>query len=320
MSTLAEPVDVGAVQTTVEGKSPRRLFWERFSKDKAALFGLGVIMVLVLLAIFAGVIAKYIVGHGPNELFQRQMTDEFGLPLGPNGDFWFGADENGRDVFVRVLYGIRTALIVGVVTTGIAVTIGVVVGVTAGFYRGWWDTIFSRLSDIVLALPILLFAIGIVAACGTTKEGCLGGVVEPGLPTVIFVIAIFTWPYVARIVRGNTLSIREKEFVEASRSLGASNTRIMFKEVLPNLLAPIIIVTTYLIPSNILFEAALSFLGLGVPASTPSWGQMLSDAADIFDVAWWYWVFPGLFLVITTLAFNLLGDGLRDGFDPRTER
>jgi ABC-type dipeptide/oligopeptide/nickel transport system permease subunit len=223
-------------------------------------------------------------------------------------------------VFVRVLYGIRTALIVGVVTTGIAVTIGVVVGVTAGFYRGWWDTIFSRLSDIVLALPILLFAIGIVAACGTTKEGCLGGVIEPGLPTVIFVIAIFTWPYVARIVRGNTLSIREKEFVEASRSLGASNTRIMFKEVLPNLLAPIIIVTTYLIPSNILFEAALSFLGLGVPASTPSWGQMLSDAADIFDVAWWYWVFPGLFLVITTLAFNLLGDGLRDGFDPRTER
>jgi ABC-type dipeptide/oligopeptide/nickel transport system permease subunit len=320
MSTLAEPVDVGAVQTTVEGKSPRRLFWERLSKDKAALFGLGVIMVLVLLAIFAGVIAKYLVGHGPNELFQRQMTDEFGLPLGPNGDFWFGADENGRDVFVRVLYGIRTSLIVGVVTTGIAVAIGVVIGIIAGFYRGWWDTIFSRLSDIVLALPILLFAIGIVAACGTTKEGCLGGLIEPGLPTVIFVISVFTWPYVARIVRGNTLSLREKEFVEASRSLGASNTRIMFKEVLPNLLAPIIIVTTYLIPSNILFEAALSFLGLGVPASTPSWGQMLSDAADIFDVAWWYWVFPGLFLVITTLAFNLLGDGLRDAFDPRTGR
>src|SRR5262245_15649639 len=166
MSTLAEPVDVGAVETTVEGKSPRRLFWERFSKDKAALFGLGVIMVLVLLAIFAGVISRYLVGHGPNELFQRQMTDEFGLPLGPNGDFWFGADENGRDVFVRVLYGIRTSLIVGVVTTGIAVAIGVVIGIIAGFYRGWWDTIFSRLSDIVLALPILLFAIGIVAACG----------------------------------------------------------------------------------------------------------------------------------------------------------
>ena len=320
MSTLAEPVDVGAVQETVEGKSPRRLFWERFSKDRGALFGLGVIMVLALLAIFAGVISKYIVGHGPNELFQRQMTDEFGLPLGPNGDFWFGADENGRDVFVRVLYGIRTAMIVGVVTTGFAVAIGVIVGVTAGFYRGWMDTVFSRLSDIVLALPLLLFAIGIVAACGANREGCLGGLVEPGLPTVIFVISIFTWPYVARIVRGNTLSIREKEFVEASRSLGASDLRIMFKEVLPNLLAPIIIVATYLIPSNILFEAALSFLGLGVPANTPSWGQMLSDAADIFDVAWWYWVFPGLFLVITTLAFNLLGDGLRDAFDPRTGR
>jgi peptide/nickel transport system permease protein len=137
---------------------------------------------------------------------------------------------------------------------------------------------------------------------------------------VIFIIALFSWPYIARIVRGNTLSIREKEFIEAARSLGAGNVRIMFREILPNLVAPIIVYATLIIPNNILFEAALSFLGLGVPQTTPSWGRMLSDAASIFDVAWWLMVFPGAFLIATTLAFNLLGDGLRDAFDPRSDR
>jgi ABC-type dipeptide/oligopeptide/nickel transport system permease subunit len=320
MSTLAEPVDVTAIPAEVEGKSPRQLFWIRFKQDKAAIFGLAIIILLALIAIFAGVISKYLVGHGPNELFQREMTDEFGLPVGPTGDFWFGADENGRDVFVRVLYGARNSFQVAILATAIAVAIGVVVGMMAGFFRGWVDTIFSRVTDIILSLPVLLFAIGIVAACGTTKEGCLGGLLEPGKNTVIAVIALFSWPYIARIVRGNTLSIREKEFIEAGRSLGASNTRIMFREVLPNLVAPIIVYTTLIIPSNILFEAALSFLGLGLPPSDPSWGQQLSEAADIFDVAWWLMLFPGLFLVTTTLAFNLLGDGLRDALDPRTGR
>jgi peptide/nickel transport system permease protein len=137
---------------------------------------------------------------------------------------------------------------------------------------------------------------------------------------VIFIIVFFTWPFIARIVRGNTISIREKEFIEASRSLGASNRRIMFKEILPNLIAPVIIYSTLLIPSNIIFESSLSFLGLGVPQDTPSWGAQLSDAARIFDVAWWTMFFPGLFLVLTTLSFNLLGDGLRDALDPRTGR
>jgi peptide/nickel transport system permease protein len=320
MSTLAEPVDVTQVASTIEGKSPRQLFWERFKHDKAALGSLAFIILLVLVAIFAGVISKYLIGHGPNELFQTQMLDEFGLPKGPNGDFWFGVDQSGRDVFVRILYGARTSLLVAVVATGFAVMIGVVLGIIAGYVRGYTDTIISRSIDIILAMPLLLFAIGIVAACGTSKEGCLGGLIEPGLSLVIFVIALFSWPYIARIIRGNTLSLREKEFVEASRSLGASNVRIMFREVLPNLVAPIIIYSTLLIPSNILFEAALSFLGLGVPPSTPSWGQMLSDASAIFEVAWWLMLFPGLFLVATTLAFNLLGDGLRDALDPRTGR
>jgi peptide/nickel transport system permease protein len=248
------------------------------------------------------------------------MTDEFGLPLGPNGDFLMGADQAGRDVFVRVIYGARTSLLVALIATGFAVAIGTVLGILAGYFGGKIDTIISRTIDVILSMPILLFAIGIVAACGATAEGCLGGLIEPGLSLVIFVIALFSWPYIARIVRGSTLSLREKEFIEAARSLGAGNARIMFREVLPNLVAPIIVYATLIIPSNILFEAALSFLGLGVPQTTPSWGRMLSDAAAIFEVAWWLMLFPGLFLIATTLAFNLLGDGLRDALDPRTER
>jgi peptide/nickel transport system permease protein len=320
MTAVTQPVDATQVAGEVAGKSPRQLFWERFRTDKAALLGLVIILLLALCAIFAGVISKYVVGHGPNELFQTRMLDEFGLPKGPNSDFWFGADTSGRDVFVRVLYGARTSLLVAVVATGFAVLIGTIVGLVAGFYRGIVDTILSRFSDIMLAMPVLLLAIGIVAACGTTKEGCLGGLIEPGLSLVIFVIALFSWPYIARIVRGNVLSIREKEFIEASHSLGASGFRIMTREVLPNLVAPIIIYATLLIPANILFEAALSFLGLGVPQNTPSWGQMLADASGVFDVAWWLMLFPGLFLIATTLAFNLLGDGLRDALDPRSNR
>jgi peptide/nickel transport system permease protein len=320
MSTLAEPVDVTPVESAIEGRSPRQIFWSRFKQDKAALGSLVFLVVLVLLAIFAGLIAKHIVGHGPNELFQTETLDEFGLPTGPSSDFWMGADQSGRDVFVRILYGARTSLLVALVATGIAVVIGVIVGMTAGFVRGFTDTVISRAIDIVLALPLLIFAIGIVTACGSSREGCLGGLIKPGVWLVVFVIALFSWPYIARIIRGNTLSLREKEFVEASRSLGAGNGRIMFREIFPNLLAPIIVYTTLLIPSNILFEAVLSYLGLGVPQDTASWGRMLADGSGYFDVAWWLMLFPGLFLIATVLAFNLLGDGLRDALDPRTGR
>ena len=313
-TTLEAPVEAA-----ITGKTPWQLFWTRFKKDKAAFVGLALVVILVVLALAAPLVAK-LTGHGPNELFSREMTDEFGLPKGPNRDFLFGADRAGRDTFVRVIYGARTSLLVAVVATGFAVVVGVTLGVIAGYFGGKIDTLISRTIDIILSMPILLFAIGIAAACGATVHGCLGGLIKPGLGVVIFIIALFSWPYIARIVRGNTLSIREKEFIEASRSLGAGNVRIMFREVLPNLVAPIIVYATLIIPSNILFEAALSFLGLGVPPKTPSWGRMLSDAAPIFDVAWWLMVFPGMFLIATTLAFNLLGDGLRDAFDPRSER
>ena len=320
MTSVAEPIDATQLASTVAGKSPKHLFWERFRKDRAALTSLVFITVLVFLAIFAGVIARRLVGHGPNVLYGNEMLDDFGLPKGPNADFWLGADQSGRDVFVRILYGARTSLLVALVATGFSMLIGVIVGVISGYFRGVTDTVLSRGIDVFLAMPILLFQIGIVAACGASKEGCLNGLIEPGLSLVIFVISIFTWPYIARIIRGNVLSIREKEFVEAARSLGAGNVRIMFREVLPNLVAPILIYTTLLIPSNILIEAALSFLGLGVPQSTASWGGMLADASQIYDVAWWLMLFPGLFLIATTLAFNLLGDGLRDALDPRTGR
>jgi peptide/nickel transport system permease protein len=311
--------DIGEPSPTIMGRSPWQLFWARFKRDRAALIGLGFIALLLALALAAPLIAD-LVGHGPNERFQREMTDEFGLPNGPRSGFWFGADSVGRDVLVRIVYGARTSLIVAVVATGFAVAVGVTLGVMAGYFGGWVDTAISRLVDIVLAMPVLLFAIGIVAACSITAEGCLGGVIKPGLPLVIFVIALFSWPYVARIVRGSTLSIKQKDFIEAAHSLGAGNARIMLGEVLPNLVAPIIVYSSLILPQNILFEAALSFLGLGVPQTIPSWGRMISDGAAIFEVAWWLMVFPGVFLLFTTLAFNLVGDGLRDALDPRSAR
>lgn len=310
--------ELAAPSRQIAGRSPWQLFWARFRKDRVALAGLAFIAFLVLIAVAAPLIAE-LVGHGPNDRFQREMTDEFGLPKGPTGEFWFGADQVGRDVFVRVVYGARTSLAVALVATGAALSVGIVLGMLAGYRGGWVDTAVSRTVDIILSMPVLLFAIGIVAACSTTAEGCLGGVVKPGFRLVIFVIALFSWPYVARIVRGQTLSIREKEFIEASRSLGAGGGRIMFREVLPNLLAPIIVYGTLLIPTNVLFEAALSFLGLGVPQQIPSWGRMIADGGALFDVAWWLMLFPGLFLLATTLAFNLVGDGLRDALDPRTQ-
>ena len=306
-------------QATIARKSPSRLFWDRFKQDKAAVLGGITIGLLILIAIFGGPIASWITGHGQNEPFTN-MTDAYGVPRGPNSQFWFGADAEGRDLFVRVMYGARTSLLVGIVASGIALVIGTVVGLISGFFGGVTDTVLSRSADILLAVPQILIAVGIVAACSTTKNGCLGGLVQPGLGIVILVITIFSWSYIARIVRGYTLSLREKEFVESARAAGAGNIRILSTEILPNLIGPLIVYATLLIPTNILFEAALSYLGLGVPPNEASWGSILSDASQLYDVAWWLMLFPGAFLIITTLAFNLLGDGLRDAFDVRTER
>ena len=251
---------------SVRRKTPRQLFWERLRQDKAALIGGGAIVLLILIAIFGGPIAQAITGHGANDIVPNSQ-DAFGVPLGPNSHLWFGADAEGRDLFVRTMYGARISLFVGIVASGLAVSIGLVVGLTAGFFGGFVDTVLSRFADVLLAVPQILIAIGLVAACSSTKEGCLGGLLQPGLPVVIAVITFFSWSYVARIVRGYTLSLREKEFVESARAAGASTFRILWQEIVPNLIGPLIVYTTLLIPTNILFEAALSYLGLGVPST-----------------------------------------------------
>jgi ABC-type dipeptide/oligopeptide/nickel transport system permease subunit len=311
-----------AQASATQARSGARLFWERFREDRAALVALFVIFLLVFIAFFGGPIAAWVTGHPNTESYQATTLDSFGLPKGPNSQFWFGADGEGRDLFVRTMYGTRTSLYVGVVASGIAVIIGLIVGMIAGYFRGAADSLLSRFGDVMLALPALLISIGIVAACSADKTGCSLGItnIQPGLNLVIAIIVLFTWPYIARLVRGFTLSIREKEFVEASRSLGASNTRIIFREILPNLAGPMIVYTTLLIPQSIIYEAALSYLGLGVPPQTASWGGLLNDAQRFYDTAWFLMLFPGLMLVITTLAFNLLGDGLRDALDVRADR
>jgi len=310
-----------AAGESVVARSAWELFRVRFFQDRAAVVGAAIIIVLIVLA-FAAPLFKVISHHGPNDLFGSTMlTPDLGLPKGPNGRFWFGGDQVGRDIFIRTIYGVRTSLFVAFIATGFATVIGVILGITAGFVGGPTDTAISRLVDIVLSMPLLLFAIGLSTVCSISATGCLGGLLQPGLSLVIGIIALFTWPNIARIVRGQVLSLREREFIEAARSLGARGSWIMFRELLPNLVAPIVVYTTLIIPSNILFEAALSYLGVGVPQSTPSWGRMLSDATNgqLFTYAWWMMVFPGAFLVITTLSFNLVGDGLRDALGP-TER
>jgi peptide/nickel transport system permease protein len=211
------------------------------------------------------------------------------------------------------------SLEVAIISTGISVFIGTIVGLIGGFFRGWSDTILSGLVNVVLAFPILLLGLGLASAC-SGADGCFGGLIQPGLAVVITVIAIINWTYIARIVRGQVITLRENQFVEASRALGASNGRIIFREILPNLVAPLIVYASLLIPVNILLEAALSFLGVGVQGGTASWGGMIADAIGLFPEAWWFMLFPGLALLITVLAFNLVGDGLQDALNPRGRR
>jgi peptide/nickel transport system permease protein len=313
----AETLDFLDAGGDVAARSPLQLFWRRFRRDRVAVVAGGVVITLIVIAIAAPLLLTILGLPGPN-VENLNATDAFGSPLGPSTAHPFGVDQLGEDVAARVIYGTRVSLQVGIIGTAISTFIGVTVGLIAGFYRGWVDTLLSRTVDVVLSIPILLLGIGIGAACSV--KGCLGGTLQPGIGVIIFLIAFATWPYMARIVRGLVLSLREREFVEASRGLGASNARIMLREILPNLTAPIIVYATLQIPTNILIEAALSFLGVGIRPPTASWGQMIASATPIFNTAWWYMVFPGIALLITVLAFNLLGDGLRDALNPREAR
>jgi peptide/nickel transport system permease protein len=299
--------ELGEAAAEIQGRSPWQLAWAQLSHDRVAIASSIVIALITLAAVFAPLIAR-LVGHGLADQYPYSALNGYGLPVGPSRTFLFGADDLGRDVMVRVAYGGRVSLIAGVVASGLAVIVGGIVGLVAGYFGTVVDTALSRFMDVILAFPLLLFAIALVAIVG------------PSLTVTIAVIAFFSWAVVGRIIRGQTLSLREKEFVEAARSLGASDLRIMFVDILPNLVAPLIVYTTLLIPASIVFEATLSFLGLGVVPPTPSWGNMLSDAEAYYKVAWWFVIFPGAALLLTTLAFNLLGDSVRDALDPRYAR
>jgi ABC-type dipeptide/oligopeptide/nickel transport system permease subunit len=304
----------------IRGRSPWELFWKRFREDRLAMASLIFLAVLVIVAIFAGPITSLLGAPDPNYRDTSALDPLFATPTGPSSDHWFGVDQIGRDVLSRTIYGARVSLLVAFVATFIATAGGVVAGLIAGFFGGWLDTFISRSVDVLLAIPYLLLATGLAAACTLGGTGCLGGLIKPGIPVVIAVISFTSWTYMARIVRGQTLSLREKEFVEASRSLGASNSRIIFRELLPNLTAPIIVYASILIPQVILYEAALSFLGVGIQPPTASWGQMISDATPSFVNAWWYMVFPGVALLLTVLAFNLVGDAMQDALNPRSKK
>jgi peptide/nickel transport system permease protein len=308
---------VELVSGEIAARSPSALFWRRFRQDRIAMASAIFIIFLILVAIFAPLIVDLLGLPGPS-VQNSDLTDAFGTPIGPSSAHPFGVDPLGQDVMARVIYGTRVSLAVGIIGTFLATVVGVSMGLLAGFYRGGVDTLLSRFADIVLSFPILLLGIGIAAACAV--NGCLGGLIQPGVNVIIAIIVIAGWTYIFRITRGQVLSLREKEFVEASRSLGASNKRIMFREILPNLVAPIIVYASLLIPTNILFEAGLSFLGVGVKPPTASWGQMISEASANFQEVWWYMLFPGAALLLTVLAFNLVGDGLQDALNPKADR
>jgi len=304
-------------------RSPSQLFWARFREDKLALASLIFIALLILLAVFAPLVVSAFGAPDPDARDTAALDPLFATPTGPSSEHYFGVDQLGRDVFSRTIYGARVSLTVAFAATFLATVGGIIAGLLAGYFRGWVDSLISRSVDVLLAIPYLLLATGLASACtlGQVKGegGCLGGLVKPGLGVVIFVIAFTSWTYMARIVRGQVLSLREKEFIEASRSMGATNTRIVFRELLPNLTAPIIVYASILIPQVILYEAALSFLGVGV-TDKPSWGQMISDATPNFSTAWWYMLFPGIALVLTVLAFNFVGDAMQDSLNPRKRR
>lgn len=320
--SAAEEAAVSADAKAVQGRSLGRIAWERLKRDKLALTGGIVVLFLIVVALLAPVITS-LLGQDPNEYHEELIDPLFGTPTGSfggiSGDHLLGVEPvNGRDIFARILYGARISLLVGFLSAIVAVVIGTILGILAGFFGGWVDSAISRVMDGLLAFPQLLFIIALVSVMPNEMLGLTGTGVR--LFVMILVIGFFGWPYIGRVVRGQTLSLREREYVEAARSLGAGRFYILFKELLPNLVAPIIVYTTMMIPTNILTEAALSFLGVGVKPPTASWGQMLSNAIDYYKSDPTYMVIPGVAIFITVLAFNLFGDGVRDALDPKGSR
>jgi peptide/nickel transport system permease protein len=308
----------------IRGRSLREIAWTRLKRDKAAMAGGVVVILLILMALFAPLIVK-LIGTNPNAFHQDKLDP---LTQVPNGFFggmsWehpFGLEpQNGRDIFSEIVYGARISLLVAFLATLLSVVIGSTLGVIAGYLGGWVDTIISRAMDVFLAFPVLVFALALAGVVPDRAFGLSG--LSLRIALLVFIIGFFNWGYIARIIRGQTLSLREREFIDAARSLGARGPYIIFKEMLPNLVAPIMIYATLLIPTNIIFEASLSFLGVGVARQVEgepgvTWGGMLSEAVKYYTLPYFmFW--PGMAIFITVLAFNMFGDGLRDALDPKT--
>ncbi|MEV5750978.1 ABC transporter permease [Actinoallomurus sp. NPDC052308] len=310
LSADAIPADVEPSGRQIQGRSPFKLAMSRLMHDKVAVISAVVLLLIIVFAIAAPLFASW-THHPYAAQYPTLARDSWGLPKGPSKDFWLGADPLGRDVLVRAAYGARISLLVGISATILATLIGVTVGVLAGYIGGAVDTVLARLMDVVLSFPYLLVAI-VIATTFKPHSTWLS------VTITIVVIAFFSFAAMARIVRGQVISLKEKEFIEAARSLGAGRLRIMFVDILPNLVAPVTVLASLLVPTAIVFEATLSFLGVGIQPPMPSWGSMLNDA-DYRSSLWLLFV-PGGLLLLTTLAFNLLGDGIRDAFDPRSER
>ena len=315
-----EAVLEGVGGEAIQGRSLGQIAWMRLRRDKVAMAGGAVIVFLILVAIFGPFLVQ-----SPTLYHHSLINPTFSRPNGPFGGISLshplGVEPvTGRDMLSRVVNGARVSLLIAFLATALAVGIGVVMGVISGYAGGWLDAVIARTMDVFLAFPLFVFAIALVGVIPSSAFGLSGNSLRIGL--LIFVIGFFAWPYMGRIIRGQTLSLREREFVDAARSLGARGPYVLFRELLPNLWGPILVYTTLLIPTNILFEAALSYLGVGIIPPTPSWGGMISDAVQngFYSVDPMYMIIPGLAIFITVMAFNLFGDGLRDALDPRSAR
>ena len=331
-TTVVEPLAGGGYEAEglaggVEARSPWQQAWRRLKRDRLAIVSGVVIIIMILLAFVGAPIAEKIVGHGPNDIISGGVENY--QPVGPwsrvsdgkGGETMLvlgASDLVGRDEFLRLLYGARVSLEVGILATTFGLMLGVITGMLAGYYGGATDTLVSRLTEIIMAFPLLLFLIAISATVGDRLNGItFYGLLYPGVFSLVLVITLFSWFYPARIIRSQVLSLREKEFVEAARMVGSSNFRIMRSHLLPHLVGTIIVYGTVTIAINILLESTLSFLGVGLPEPNASWGKLLDQAVQFYTIQPWLIVWPGLMLLIVTLSFNLLGDGLRDALDPR---
>jgi peptide/nickel transport system permease protein len=333
---VEEGAELGEVQQ-VRARGYWEQVWRRFKRDKVAMGGGFFVILLFLIAWVGAPIAEKLLGHGPNDQFAGGLDEKL-LPVGPWSHistapypgapgtgttlFVLGGDgQLGRDEFLRMLYGAQTSLEVAIGATVLSMVVGVLMGSIAGYYGGWTDTLVSRITEITMAFPILLFIIALASTAGDRlNKITVGGVFGEGVVTLVLVLGFFGWFYPARIVRAQVLSLREKEFIEAARMVGANDWRIVRSHLLPHLVAPIIVLSTITVAQFILAEAGLSFLGIGIQAPTPSWGNLLATAPDYYLTQPWLMVWPGVAVLLATLAFNLLGDGLRDAFDPRSTR